>query len=218
MIRRIIPQMSLIDRAREALRRPLPGFAGQSRMMPPGRFVPPDISGAHLGGVLVLLYPVDGLAQVVLTRRTETLGKHRGQISFPGGRMDPGDLDLIQTALRETREELGIDVSGADVLGTLTPLYIPPSNYLIHPAVAALPSRPIFAPNPHEVAEVIEVALETLAAPEARSVAPMPVARNGTTYVVDMPHFVAGGHRVWGATAMVLAELLEALGDALETQ
>ncbi|MBP7601647.1 MAG: CoA pyrophosphatase, partial [Thermoflexales bacterium] len=113
--------MPLIDRARAALRRPLPGFAGQSRMMPPGRFVPPDISGAHLGGVLVLLYPVDGLAQVVLTRRTETLGKHRGQISFPGGRMDPGDLDLIQTALRETREELGIDVSGADVLGTLTP-------------------------------------------------------------------------------------------------
>ena len=210
--------MLVIDRAREALRRPLPGFAGQSRMMPPGRQMPGDISGAYLGGVLVLLYPVAEVTHVVLTRRTETLGKHRGQISFPGGRMDPGDLDLIQTALRETREELGIDVSGADVLGTLTPLYIPPSNYLIHPAVAALPSRPIFAPNPHEVAEVIEVALETLAAPEARSVAPMPVARNGTTYVVDMPHFVAGGHRVWGATAMVLAELLEALDDAPETQ
>ncbi|HQV29137.1 MAG TPA: CoA pyrophosphatase [Thermoflexales bacterium] len=205
--------MLVIDLAREALRRPLPGFAGQSRMMPPGRFVPPDISAAHLGGVLVLLYPVDGVAHVVLTRRTETLGKHRGQISFPGGRMDAGDHDLIATALRETREELGIEVSEANVLGTLTPLYIPPSNYLIHPAVAALPGRPRFAPNPAEVAEVIEVALETLATPEARSVGPMPVVRNGTTFVVDMPHFVVGGHRVWGATAMVLAELLEALGD-----
>jgi len=205
--------MLVIDLAREALRRPLPGFAGQSRMMPPGRFVPPDISAAHLGGVLVLLYPVDGVAHVVLTRRTETLGKHRGQISFPGGRMDAGDHDLIATALRETREELGIEVSEANVLGTLTPLYIPPSNYLIHPAVAALPGRPRFAPNPAEVAEVIEVALETLATPEARSVGPMPVVRNGTTFVVNMPHFVVGGHRVWGATAMVLAELLEALGD-----
>ena len=208
--------MPLIDRAREALRRPLPGFTGQSRMMPPGRFVPPDISAAHLGGVLVLLYPVAGVVHLVLTRRTETLGKHRGQISFPGGRMDAGDRDLIETALRETREELGIDVSEADVLGTLTSLYIPPSNYLIHPAVAALPGRPRFSPNPDEVAEVIEVALESLATPEARAVAPMPVARNGITYFVDMPHFVVGGHRVWGATAMVLAELLEALGNAPE--
>lgn len=205
--------MSVIDRARVALRRPLPGFAGQSRMMPPGRQMPSDISGARIGGVLALLYPVHGVDHIVLTLRTETLGKHRGQVSFPGGRMDDGDRDLIETALRETREELGVDVAPADVLGTLTPLYIPPSNYLIHPAVAALAERPRFAPNPAEVAEVIEVAVESLADPATRAVAPMPVTRNGTTYVIDMPHFVVGGHRVWGATAMVLAELLEALGS-----
>jgi len=173
--------------------------------------VPPDIRAAHQGGVLVLLYPVGELVHVVLTRRTETLGKHRGQISFPGGRVDAGDRDLIETALRETREELGVDVGAANLLGSLTPLYIPPSNYLIHPAVAALPGRPQFAPNPGEVAEVIEVALETLAAPEPRAVAPMPVVWNGTTFVIHVPYFAVGAHRVWGATAMVLSEFLELL-------
>ena len=203
--------MSLIERARRAMTLPLPGFSAQAKMMPPGRIMPADTSDAHIGGVLLLAYPFNGQDHIVLTRRVETLGKHGGQISFPGGRRDTSDADLAATALREAREELGITLEDVEVLGALTPLYIPPSHYLIHPTVAILSRRPVFAPSAAEVAEVIEAPLVGLALPASRSVTPMPVSRNGTTFVVDMPHFVVGPYRVWGATAMVLSEFLELL-------
>ncbi|MBX7212930.1 MAG: CoA pyrophosphatase [Thermoflexales bacterium] len=199
-------------RTRAALAAPLPGFAAQREMMPPGRVVPPDLSGARIGAVLVLLYPVQDAPTVILTLRSDQLDRHRGQVSFPGGRRDPTDPDLTAAALRETREELGVDDGALTVLGALTPLYIPPSNYLIHPFVAAAPARPTFTPNPGEVAGLIEVGLDDLRAPYTRGVAAMPITRNGTTEILQMPHFVVGPHRVWGATAMVLCELLATIG------
>lgn len=159
------------------------------------------------GGVLILLYPKDGQLYLVLTRRTETVADHKGQISLPGGAYEAGDGSLEETALRETREELGIDLQGLEVLGALTPLYIPRSDYRIYPYVASCPERPAFHPDPVEVAELLEVPLATLLDPATWREEDWEV--RGMT--VRVPFFQVGHHKVWGATAMVLSELVTLL-------
>jgi len=158
-------------------------------------------------GVLVLLYPWNDSLHLVLTRRTEQMRHHQAQISFPGGRQESGE-DLVQTALRETCEELGIQPDSPMLLGTLTPLYIPPSNTCIHPVVATLPQRPEFVRSPKEVEQVIEVPLTHLRNPtnvheEIWTIRGIPLR---------VPFYLFKGNKIWGATAMVLAELLELLG------
>ena len=157
-------------------------------------------------GVLVLLYPWNDSLHLVLTKRTEQVRYHQAQISLPGGRQDPGE-DLVQTALRETMEELGVRTDLPRPLGMLTPLYIPPSNTCIHPVVASLSERPEFVRSPKEVEEVIEVPLEHLRDPincheEVWTIRGIPVR---------IPFYLFEGDKIWGATAMVLAELLEIL-------
>ena len=136
-----------------------PGLDAQLKMTPrprPGHLRCDEVDDSCAkAGVLVLLYPWDGSLHLVLTRRTEQVRHHQAQISFPGGRQDPGE-DLVQTALRETREELGVQLDSPQLLGALTPLYIPPSNTCIHPIVTAVLQRPEFIPSPAEVEEVIE--------------------------------------------------------------
>lgn len=191
---------------RRALAAPLPGWAAQVRMttrprpnlsdMPPGHRPRP-------GSVLLLLYPRDGGWYLPLTRRTETVDEHPGQISLPGGARE-GHEDPVQTALRETEEELGVSAAGVDVLGTLTPLFIPPSDFCITPVVGVTDRRPTWRPDPREVAEVLEVPLALLRDPTT--------VAQGTWHVrgfdVVAPYYRVGEHRVWGATAMVLSELL----------
>ncbi len=156
-------------------------------------------------GVLALIAPdlADGL-QVALTRRTERLNGHSGQMSFPGGRRDPDDPDFWHTALRETREELGIDTDGIQQLGALTPLYIPPSHYDVYPWVGFLPALPALAPNPHEVAEVYLAPLAALLADDCKCTAQLTLP-NGQTRAV--PAYRLCGQEVWGATAIMLSEL-----------
>ncbi len=171
----------VIARLREALSRPLPGLPGQMGMAPvpwPGteRIFDPNLE-CRRAGVLVLLYPVKratrrgGASHVTgedlclaLTRRTDALDNHRGQISFPGGSLDDGETTRA-AALREAWEELGIESGGLEVLGELSPLYIPPSGFCIYPAVAYAAQRPAFAPNSYEVAELLEVPLAHLLDP-----------------------------------------------------
>ena len=188
-----------------------PGLNAQLKMTPrprPGhlRYDEVDVSCTR-AGVLVLLYPWNDNLHLVLTRRTEQMRHHQAQISFPGGRQESGE-DLIQTAFRETKEELGIQADSPRLLGTLTPLYIPPSNTCIHPVVATLLQRPEFVHSPKEVDEVIEVPLAHLRDPinvheEIWTIKGIPVA---------VPFYLFKGNKIWGATAMVLAELLELLG------
>ncbi|HUN08322.1 MAG TPA: CoA pyrophosphatase [Aggregatilineales bacterium] len=154
-------------------------------------------------GVLALLIPYagDDLA-VILTRRPETLRNHSGQISFPGGRHDETDESFTATALRETCEELGL-CDPVDIVGMLSTIYIPPSNFEVHPSVGYLPSLPIFQPNPDEVAEVITAPLRWLLEDERKRVDPweFPGGR------MMIPHYLFGDHIVWGATAVMLGEL-----------
>jgi len=196
-----------IEDIRRALLQPLPGLPAQLRMSPPGRpnQQSPDSQPAREAGVLLLLYPRQDQLHFVLTRRAERLGSHKGQISLPGGRCEPTDRNFVDTALRETFEELGIASETVQVLGQLTPLYVLPSNFMVHPVMGYSDQPPIFVPNSDEVAEVIEVPLWLVLDPatkgnELRSL----ISRNGQQVLT--PHYRIGSHSVWGATAMVLSE------------
>ena len=203
-----VPSMTItIDEVRVALQQRLPGLPAQLRMSPPGR-VTEQPAGAtpREAGVLALLYSIEGELHFVLTRRTDRLGNHSGQISFPGGRRERDDVDLVATALREAREELGIDPAGVEIIGALTQLFVPPSNFVIHPVVGYMAVRPAFSPHPDEVAEVIEAPLAALLDPSIKVTVTRPlVSLNGQ--VVNAPAYQLAGHEVWGATAMVLSEL-----------
>ena len=198
---------------RRALARPLPGLSAQLRMAPIYRIealrdrTPPALTKE--AGVLILLYDRDGQLTFALTRRTDTVESHKGQISLPGGAREPGE-SLQTTALRETCEELRVCLDDWAVLGTLTPLYIPPSGFLISPFVAYTPTHPAFDPDPAEVAELIETPLTLLLDPA--TVVREEWDLRGTPTMV--PFFHIYGHKVWGATAMVLSELVTLLREA----
>jgi 8-oxo-dGTP pyrophosphatase MutT (NUDIX family) len=195
---------------RQALGRPLPGRVAQMRMSTrprPGLEARPPGHQPRQGGVLILLYPKEGHLHFPLTRRTETLEDHKGQIALPGGGRE-GDEPLEWTALRETQEELGVDPQSVEILGVLTPLYILHSDYFITPYVAARPDRPTFVPDPVEVAEVLEVPVLTLLDPAIRREEEWVL--HGT--LARVPFYQIGEHKVWGATAMVLSEFAAVLG------
>jgi 8-oxo-dGTP pyrophosphatase MutT (NUDIX family) len=196
-----------IARLRAALRDPLPGLPVQMGMAPiprPGteRILDPSLD-CRRAGVLVLLYPHLDTLCLVLTRRTDSVDNHRGQISFPGGSMDPGE-DAVATALREAYEELAVDPARVEVLGKLSPLYIPPSGFCVFPVVGYAEARPAFAPSITEVAEVLEASLNHLLDPATRQEEIWPIRGQN----VRVPFYAIGAHKVWGATAMVLCELL----------
>jgi len=206
-----MPNRAVLERIKEGLRAPLPGIPAQLLMAPmplPGRKAYFEVEGTSLkAGVLVLLYEREGRLSLLLTRRTELVLHHRGQISFPGGEQHPGE-SLEATALREAEEELGVPLDAASLLGRLTPLYIPPSNYCIYPTVAFLPGPPpLLKPQPDEVAEAIEVPLDHLTNPASRRREIWTIGKR----TADVPFYEFNGHKIWGATAMVLAEFLALL-------
>ena len=199
---------TLITALRQALARPLPGWERQRLMAPENRRT--DISRMALvrddhreSSVLLLLYPDMGeQLHFVLTKRPEYDGVHSGQISFPGGRKEPGERPQ-ETALRETHEEIGVPATQITLLGQLSRLYIPPSNFMVYPFVGFSPARPAFAPSPREVAQLIEPPLtllfdETTHREEIREFPQVGKAR--------VPYLDIFGHKVWGATAMILSE------------
>ncbi|MCG2768444.1 MAG: CoA pyrophosphatase [Chloroflexota bacterium] len=199
-----VPYLTLND-VRRALSRPRPELEALLRMAtqprPGGAGLPLGHSPKQ-GGVLLLLYPIDSYLHLVLTRRTEQVANHKGQISLPGGAREPGDHSLLETALRETREELGIRTDQLQVLGPLTSLYIPPSDYCIQPYVAYADARPDFSPEPTEVEELLEMSLNHLLDPVTREEEIWELRG----HPVVVPFYRLGEHKIWGATAMVLSE------------
>ena len=194
-----------IEHIRAAMRGPLPGPREQIRMAPqPRTLVPPADSSPRQAGVLLVLYPIGDALHVVLTIRNAHLNYHRGQISLPGGGWEEVDSSYLETALRETCEEIGIAADGLEVLGPLTPLYIPPSNNVVHPFVAYTSQRPAFDPDPAEVASLLEVPLPLLLDPATRREEDW-IWRGEPLHV---PFYAVDEHKIWGATAIVLAEFL----------
>ena len=158
---------------------------------------------ARQSGVLVLFYPHRRRLHLPLILRPTYDGAHSGQIAFPGGGREEGDADVTATALREAQEEVGIPPAAVQVLGTLTQIYIRPSNYEVYPTVGRLAARPAFQPNPREVAP-------TSGNPAGRSAGPGPPAARAMA-VGDrsalVPFYAVQGQTIWGATAMILSEL-----------
>ncbi len=201
-----MPPSITIDQIRQSLA--LTSFDVQSawapmRMQPNlPRNIPPDSSTVRKAGVLMLIYPVEGRLTTLVLRRTPDPGVHSGQISFPGGSCESDDQDTVATALREACEEIGLCEQHITVLGQLTRVYIPPSEFLVWPTVATVPFRPTFKPNPLEVAELLELPLDILLDDTTKCEKDMVLA--GITFRV--PFYDVQGHVVWGATALMLSE------------
>ena len=198
---------------RRALTQPLPGLSAQLQMAPAyrakalrNRTAPPSSKEA---GVLILFYHRDDHLHFPLTRRSDTVDSHKGQISLPGGARENGEM-LHTTALRETCEELNVCPENLEIIGRLTPLYVPTSGFLISPFVGFSSVRPMFKPDPLEVAELIETPLALLLDPDT-NVREDWIIRDASAQV---PLFDIYGHKVWGATAMVLSELVTLLRQA----
>lgn len=170
----------------------------------PPRTAPLNPEDYRRAAVLIPLYPdpTTGALTLLLIRRTPDPGVHSGQVGFPGGAWEPGDLDDAATALREACEEVGL-CSAVSVIGCLTPLYIPPSRYRVTPVIGCLAARPTWTPNPLEVAALLELSLPDLLDDSRKQAEDWPLF--GRTYRV--PFYIVGGHKVWGATALMLSEL-----------
>jgi 8-oxo-dGTP pyrophosphatase MutT (NUDIX family) len=206
---------SLPRELKRALAAPLPGLDAQLRMAPRFRDgIEPrsDRDGLRHAAALLLVYPRDEQWYVPLTLRGSALRHHTGQVSLPGGRLDAGET-VEAAALREADEEIGVAPADVEVLGQLTPLPIAVSGHLLHPVVGAAAATPSFVLHEHEVEALIEVPLADLRRAdvvrwEVRQRARAPFGE------MDVPCFDVGGVRVWGATAMVLAEFLAVLEAA----
>jgi 8-oxo-dGTP pyrophosphatase MutT (NUDIX family) len=200
----------VLARLQVGLARPLPGAAAQAPMAPrPRGNWPPAFNPAHIrhAAGLLLVFPIGGDAHIVLTVRAGTLGRHGGQVSLPGGVVEPGE-SFERTALREAHEEVALAPDQVRVLGALTPLDIPVSGFRLHPIVAAATVRPQLTPSDGEVALILEVAVADLWDPGRR----ISIARVRDERELVVPAFDVAGVEIWGATAMVLAEFLAVLG------
>lgn len=203
-------ETQLLERLRQRLTaHPLPGSAAQNSMSPPLRGNPPTPpTTARRASVLALLYPIDGLLHLLFIQRTSPPGdRHAGQISFPGGSAEAADANAAATALRETEEEVGIPQDSIELLGALSQLYIPVSNFLVDPFVGYRAERPDFILQESEVARVLEIPLADFLGPEARKVGDRKLS-NGMT-LKDVPFWSVGkGEEIWGATSMMTGELV----------
>jgi 8-oxo-dGTP pyrophosphatase MutT (NUDIX family) len=186
---------------------PVFGEAGATRPFPPW-----DASAsARPAAVLVLFFPDEvGQARLVLTERADRGGHHSGEVSFPGGRSEPGDADIVATALREAAEEIGLDpvAAGVRVLGTLTTQWIPVSNFSVTPVVAVAERRPVMTPQDAEVAAILEAPVRAFL-PDA---ALLLVERRIRGWQIRYAAYPIDGLAVWGMTARVLGGLGAWLG------
>lgn len=174
--------------------------------LPPAR--PPEMvaPGSRDASVLVPLYEIDGEVRVILTKRPESMPSHRGEIAFPGGKVMPGE-SLVDAALREAHEEVGLLGDTVDVVAELDTISTVASKFVITPFVGLLAARPELVPHPGEVDAVLEVGLSELLEPEAFHAEHWDIF--GTTRAVYF--FELPGETVWGATARILTGLLTAL-------
>ena len=186
----------------------LPGTDAQWQMASSDRFIKnfPRFPGkdARVAAVLILLYPNNGSTCTVLMQRPDYNGVHGGQISFPGGKQETEDADVIQTALREVHEETGVDPSKVSIIGILTPLFIPISNMIVTPVAGWLNEVPLYNIKSDEVVFLFEADLKKILDPSLVKSKPFEIRGEK----VEIKYYDYNGNSIWGATAMILHELL----------
>ncbi len=190
---------------RERMQQPLPGYEAQKKMMninrPDGSHAPPT---ARQSGVLILLYPKDGDIKLVAIERSADGGVHSGQIALPGGKQEEADTDIIATALREAAEEVALNAHKVEVLGILSTLYIPVSNFVVNPVLAICHEEPQLIPSEYEVARILRLSLNTIFSRKETvevKASGLHLTIRTIAYMMDDDKFI------WGATAMILSEL-----------
>lgn len=188
---------------------PLPGRDAQLRMAHVTRRLYVEApTGARQAAVLATLFQKEDHWHVVLIERNANdRDHHAGQISFPGGKAEPDDSSLLITALRETEEEIGIPRQNVKILGSLTDMYIPVSNFQVHPFVGYLDHPPVYRLQEEEVSGVLEVPLDIFHQKDLRKTTDIPVSKQLT--LKNVPYFDIHGKILWGATAMIMNELVE---------
>lgn len=158
----------------------------------------------RLSAVLLLLYLQDGVAHFILIKRQKYKGKHSGQISFPGGKVEESDANTEETALRETHEEIGVPPKDIQILGRLTQVYIPVSNFLIHPYIGVIDELPELVANPREVHSILHCSISDLLNEDKLILTKLKTDKG--VWMKDIPAFDLGDKVVWGATAIILNE------------
>ncbi|MBP7533607.1 MAG: CoA pyrophosphatase [Chitinophagales bacterium] len=205
-----------ISQLQTRLSQDLPAQAAHKRMASSLRnlnnFAFKHTQAPRQSGVLAMLYPQNGEMYTALMKRAEHGYAHSGQISFPGGGMEPTDSSLQHAALRETEEEFGIDRKLISIVGSLSELYIPVSNNIVLPTVGSLQKPPTFIPNAAEVAQIIEVPINYLL---DKTIVKQTIITLQNGLQIEAPYFDVFGHIVWGATAMMLSELLQIVEETL---
>ena len=189
----------------------LPGSASHLKMLPPGRIlaVPSREISYHESAVLIVLFPYQEQIWTCLIRRPASMKNHAGQIAFPGGKREQEDDNLIRTALREAREEIGIDVQSVEILGELSAVYVQVSKFLIKPVLGWLRHMPDLTADAAEVDEMIFISLEDLANQANRCDREMETM----TGIQSVPGYDINGLFIWGATAMILSEVVDIYKD-----
>lgn len=195
---------------KETLHGELPGLKAHSKMLPPGRRLKTtddELSSVKMSSVLLLLFPEGEQLYICLTKRPQTMKHHPGQISFPGGKVEKGDLSAEMTALREAREEVGIDRDKIEILGKLSDLYVEVSQFSIQPFLAWADQRPDFLVDFGEVEKLILFPVSDFVANEIIS----EIELETVTGSLQVKYYPYDGEFIWGATAMILSELIAIL-------
>ncbi|MBK7762466.1 MAG: CoA pyrophosphatase [Bacteroidetes bacterium] len=206
--------MEFIELLHERLQQNLPGIDAQMKMAPPVRTKEMQVpDNVRLGAVMILLLEQDKTWHTILIRRTEDGQTHSGQISFPGGKMDQTDEHLMATALRECEEEIGVKIHEIEVLGNLSPLFIPPSNFLVTPTVGLIKGLPMFKASEKEVQEIIKVPLDLLFDKSIKSEMAVRRSDNKEISMLAPAYTLHEDIVIWGATAMMISELETLLAE-----
>lgn len=193
---------------------PMPGNSAHEKMKPTlANGAPLKLSHStppRKGGVLILLYEDEGIVRFPLIQRPNYEGIHSGQMALPGGRYEEEDQDQFRTALRESDEEIGVDQSKVEIIGSLSEFFVSASNYMVLPVIGKVDFKPKFVPEPREVQDVVTPPISHLADPERIKEKEITV-RSG--FKMQCPYFDLEGRTVWGATAMMLSEMVEILRE-----